>query len=183
MEFMRGFTAARELHARAAEAGCFVESVCLGASLVDAMLRVGLVLQHQLDTRTREVPVELVLQDPGDKAISERQMFKRARDAAVIDSDTFDVLSALYDDRNRVIHRYVISRISTSDVLDIAIRYERAIQGLTARIHDIEAQQVREGVGITVSGPKVAGAEGQAFLDEFSESKHTEALARLIRGS
>jgi hypothetical protein len=48
--FMRGFSAAAELDARAARLGCFVECVCLTASVIDGLLRMGLILKHQLDT-------------------------------------------------------------------------------------------------------------------------------------
>ena len=152
-DFLAGFAAARELHARAGTAGCFVESVCLGASVVDALLRVGLVLQHQLDTRTREIPVSVIFQGPADPALSEREIYKRALKQLVIDQTLFDGLQRLYDDRNRVIHRYIISRITTSDVLGIAVRYEEMIQKLNERIYHIEERQIQEQVGISESGP------------------------------
>src|SRR5437660_12683154 len=63
-EFISGFAAARELHARAGNAGSFVDSVCLGASLVDALRRVSLVLQPQRDHRTRDIPLDLVSHGP-----------------------------------------------------------------------------------------------------------------------
>jgi len=180
-EFISGFAAARELHARAGKAGSFVESVCLGASLVDALLRVGLVLQHQLDHRMRDIPLDLVLQGPSDKPVSEREIYRRAQAQLVIDDSIFQELQRLYDERNRVIHRYVISRITTSDVLDIAIRYETMVQSLSERIHAIEKRQIEEGVGITVAGPTLEGTEGQRFLEKLADEKHTSILAKIIR--
>lgn len=59
--FLSGFAAARELHARAGTAGAFIECVCLGTSLVDALLRVGLALKHQLEQNTRDIPQDLIL--------------------------------------------------------------------------------------------------------------------------
>jgi len=182
MDFMAGFTAARELHARAGTAGCFVECVCLGASLVDAFLRVGLVLQYQLNNRTRDIPLSLIFQGPADPALSEREIYRRALAASVIDNDTFTCLQALYDQRNRVVHRYVISRITTSDVLDIATKYEEMISLLSKRIYEIEEQQIKEGVGITARGPALKGDEGKRFLQEIADEKHTPALARILRG-
>lgn len=182
-EFLAGFTAARELHARAGDHGSFVESVCLGASLVDALLRVGLVLQHQLDNRTRDIPLDLVFQGPADKPISEREIYERARTRHVIDEALYDEVQRLYDDRNRVIHRYVISRITTSDVLDIAIRYERMIQSVSAQVHWLENRQIEEQVGITVSGPPFEGEDAKRWFEELADQKHTAALGKLIRGS
>jgi hypothetical protein len=187
MDFLAGFTAARELHARAGSAGCFVECVCLGASLVDALLRVALVLQYQLDHRTRDIPLGLVFQGPSDPAISEREIYRRARGQLVIDTPTFDDLQRLYDDRNRVIHRYIISRITTSDVLDIAMRYERMIEKLNERIYALEERQIEEQVGITVRGPSPQNDEERGFLKDWiknmADEKHTPILGKLIRGS
>jgi len=182
-DFMAGFAAARELHARAGNAGSFVECVCLGASLVDALLRVGLILQYQLHNRTRDIPLDLVFQGPSDQPVSEREIYKRAQAQHVIDDRMFEELQRLYDDRNRVIHRYVISRITTSDVLNIAIRYERMVQALTERLHAIEARQIEERVGITVPGPAFEGDDARRWLEELADEKHTPVLAKMLRGS
>ena len=181
-EFMAGFAAARELHSRAGIAGSFVECVCLGASLTDAMLRIALILQKQLDNHTREIPLELIFQGTDDKAISEREIYRRSLARSVIDDATFAQLQLLYDKRNCVVHRYIISRITTADVLDIAIEYERMIQTLSKRIHELEEQQIRDGVGITVQGPQLLGEEGRRFLEEFADAKHTSSLAQVLRG-
>src|SRR6266478_3517873 len=123
-EFIVGFAAARELHSRAGTVGSFIECVCLGASLTDAMLRVGIILQHQLDNRTGEIPLDLIFQGEKDRQISEREIYRRALAISVIENGTFTRLQTLYDERNPVVHRYVISRITTSDVLNIAMEYE-----------------------------------------------------------
>ncbi len=102
--------------------------------------------------------------------------------ALVIDESMFTQLQALYDERNRVIHRYIVSRITTSEVLDIAIRYEHMIEALTKRLNEIEERQIRENVGITVRGPALGGKEGRRFMEEFSDRKHAPALAKLLRG-
>lgn len=180
-DFINGVAAATELHNRASEAGAFVESVCLGASLVDATLRIGVVLQEQIKKRSRDIPLELVFQGPKDNAISERDIYRHALAASVIDESTFTQLQSLYDDRNRVIHRYIISRITTSETLDIAIRYQHMIEALRKRIWEIEEQQIRENVGITVRGPAIEGEEGLRFVEECADKKHTPTLAKLLR--
>ena len=181
-EFMAGFTAAQELQFCAAKIGSFIECVCLGASLIDAMLRIGIILQHQLNNRTGEIPFDLIFQGEKDGAISEREIYRRALAISVIDNDTFTRLQGLYDERNRVVHRYIISRITTSDVLDTAIVYEEMINALSKRIYEIEEQQINEGVGITVRGPALEGDEGKRLLEEMADEKHTQHLAQLLRG-
>jgi hypothetical protein len=167
---------------RAAKVGSFLESVCLGASLIDAMLRIGIILQHQLNNRTAEIPLDLIFQGEKYGAISEREIYRRALAISVIDNDTFTRLQGLYDERNRVVHRYIISRITTSDVLNTAIAYEQMITALSKRIYEIEEQQINEGVGITVRGPALEGDEGKRILEEIADEKHTQHLAKLLRG-
>jgi hypothetical protein len=116
-----------------------------------------------------------------DRPISERDIYRRALAASVIDDSAFAQLQALYDERNRVIHRYIITRITTSEVLDIAIRYQHMIEALHKRLWEIEERQIRENVGIIVRGPELEGDEGRRFMEEFSEEKHTPALAKLLR--
>jgi hypothetical protein len=82
-----------------------------------------------------------------------------------------------------VIHRYIISRITTSDVLDIAIRYENMVQFLSDRVHTIEEQQIERGVGITVRGPVLEGDEGRRCVEELANKKHTSVLGKIIRNS
>lgn len=104
----------------------------------------------------------------------------RVHAISVIDDAMFARLQTLYDQRNRVVHRYVISRITTSDVLNIAIEYEEIISALSKRIYEIEEQQIKEGIGITVRGPALEGEEGKRFLEEIADEKHTQALAKLL---
>jgi len=178
-EFMAGFAAAVELHSRATRNGSFVECICLGASIIDAMLRVGLILKTQLDSNSLNIPRELVLQESGDKAITERAIYRNARDAEILTEGQFRSLSSLYDERNRVIHRYVISRIATTDVLLIAVAYEKMIAEIGSIITHLEYEQVRLGVGMTVSGPDT----NRETLEELADEKHAKWLGALLRGS
>lgn len=182
-DFMAGFAAARELHSRAGKNGSFVECVCLGASITDAMLRIGLILQYQINEKSRDIPLELVLQEPNDDPISEREIYRRAASASVINATTLAQLQALYTKRNSVMHRYVISRITTADVLEIASQYEKVIEELSKRIYKLEETQIELKVGITVEGPDIEGKEGKQFIESFADEKHTPELARLLRGS
>jgi hypothetical protein len=178
-QFMVGFTAAAELHQRASKNGSLVECVCLGASVIDAALRVGLVLQHQLATGTTEIARELVIQEQSDKQISEREIYRRAKDSGLIDETLFNLITALYNDRNRVIHRYVISRITTAEVFTIARSYEAAFGKVSAVVGALELKQIQSGIGMTKAGPEFDRASLEALADE----KHTPEFGALLRGS
>ena len=94
-DFIAGFAAAVELRTRAGELGAFIESVCLGATVIDGALRIGLILKHQRITGTSEILPELLYQAEDDKPVSERVVYRRAREQEVIDEATAFV-SACY---------------------------------------------------------------------------------------
>ena len=76
--FMNGFTASVQLSQRAGEDGFFIEYTCLIASIIDGLLRIGLILNYQLENRTDDVLDSLLYQSDEDKIISERHIYKMA---------------------------------------------------------------------------------------------------------
>ena len=172
VRFMNAFAAASQLLARAGQSGFFVEYVCLATSVVDATLRMGLILRHQIETKSNDIPDEYLLQSEEAKIISERQVYRDALEQRVIDEPLFERLEELYKKRNRVIHRYIISDISTNHVLEIGIEYERVIPEVTKHVEKIESEQIQLGVGMTVAMPAVGKEEMQELLDEMSSKKH-----------
>ncbi len=171
-EFIGGFTAAIELHNRAGRLGAFVESVCLAATVIDAALRIGLILKHQLNTQSPELLDELLFQGKGDKAILERGIYRRALDQGVIDQPLFEKLESLYEQRNRVVHRYIISELTTQGVLDIALAFDKAIHEVSAAIGVLEHEQVQKGIGMTRS--EAVQFELKEFFD-LASGKHGDA--------
>lgn len=168
---MNGFVAAYKLLTRAGRNGFFVEYVCLATSVIDAMLRVGLVLQHQIKTQTDEIPDEVLYQGKGAKIITEREIYREALKEGIIDEELFAELNKLYDQRNMVVHRYIISDITTRRVLDIGIRYEKIILVIGEEIRRLEEKQIELGIGMTVSGSEVTKSQ----LDEMSAKKHDDS--------
>lgn len=148
--FMKSFAATVELESRAAKQGCFVECIVLSAAVIDATLRMGLILKHQLDTSTNSLLDDLLHQEEADRGISEREIYRRSLSNQIIDQVSFDKLNNLYDRRNRVIHRYCISLITTKDVLDIASEYAELKHEVSDFVAKLEKEQIRLGVGMTV---------------------------------
>jgi len=176
---MEGFSAAVELKGRAQQQGSFIESVCLSASIIDGVLRMGLILKHQLDTASDALLEELLHQAEEDAIVSERDMYRRARDAGIVDSATYTELEALYRDRNRAGHRYIISRITTADVLDIAIRMEALEGRVSDQVANLEEEQIRLGVGMTRRGN---GAVDRDSVLHLAKRKHgNDELAKALR--
>jgi uncharacterized protein YutE (UPF0331/DUF86 family) len=177
--FMTGFTAAVELDKRAAKEGCFVECVVLSAAVIDGTLRMGLILKHQLETNSKDLIDELLYQEEDGKGISEREIYRRALAKNIITQETHDSLSALYARRNRVIHRYIISMITTKDVLDIACEYDSLKHEVSDYVAELEKEQIRLGIGMTVSGDSENLSE---TLEEIAIAKHgDDDLAEALR--
>lgn len=179
-DFIAGLTAAVELHARAAELGAFIESVCLGATVIDGALRIGIILKRQLVTGTSEILPELLYQAEDDKPVSERAVYQRARELDVIGDALFQKLELLYQQRNRVVHRYIISELTTQDILNIALDYQDAIGYVSGAVAKLENEQIRKRVGMTRS--EDLPFELREFF-ELSKHKHGgEQLASRLRG-
>jgi uncharacterized protein YutE (UPF0331/DUF86 family) len=167
--FLNGFVAACELLHRAAKEHCLVEYICLAASVIDANLRIALILQHQLATSSAEVLNGLLYQAEEDEIITERTIYKRALEQQVIDAAIFAKLEELYARRNRVIHRYVISDITTLEVLEIASGYERIIPVINKITSDLEERQEKLQIGMLGSGELGAAL---SKLSNMSGEKH-----------
>ena len=151
-QFMDGFVGAAELLQRAAQNGFFIEYICLAASVIDGALRIGLILQHQLQTQSSEPLEDLLLQTETDPIVSEREIYRRAARDAVIDSGLSHKLEDLYSMRNRVVHRFIISEITTQQVLQIATEFEQTLAAVNAAVGLLEAKQVELSVGMSRSG-------------------------------
>jgi hypothetical protein len=123
--FLRGVGAAHNLLADAIESkSSFIEQVCLSATLIDGLLRLSLVMEHQLETGKGVVDPMLLYQGKRQrKFIPEREIYKRAQNEKIITKVIERKLNVLYDKRNIIIHRYLISEIKTIEVIQIAKKY------------------------------------------------------------
>lgn len=175
---MDGFVAAAQLLQRAAQNGFFIEYICLAASVIDGSLRIGLILKHQLKTGSSEVSEELLLQTDADPIVSEREIYRRAVREVVIDSDLVHKLDELYTKRNSVVHRFIISELTTHEVLQIASEFEQILPAVNAAVVALETKQVELGVGMSRSG-ELPGLGRR--LGDMSAKKHgNPLLAKLL---
>ena len=168
-KFLEGYDAAIQLLKRAGEDGFIVEYVCLATSIIDASLRIALVLRHQLDSKSSEIPTALLYQGADDKIISERKIYEKARDANVLPQGMFEELERLYAERNRVVHRYIISEITTARVFELAVRYESLLPRIFEITSGLEEEQVRTGIGMTRSSGGPPESE-ENLWDEISRN-------------
>lgn len=179
---MNGLVAAVQLLSRAGTNGFFIEYVCLSTSVIDATLRIGIILKHQLKSHNNEIIDELLFQSEEDKIISEREIYRKALKEGIITQALFAQLENLYRKRNKIIHRYIISDITTKQVLGIGIQYEKIIPKISNRIKKLEERQLELGIGMTTSDSDRTKSQMKSQLEEMSAEKHqNEMLNRALK--
>jgi len=163
--FLQGVGAAALILSKAVKNKAFIEATCLLANQIDALLRIGIVLKNQLINGNNDIEIEWIYQGLADKKKSEKDIYKKALDLGIIDQTVYDELFKLYDDRNRVIHRFIISEITLAEVEEIAYQYYKQQEAINKIIYDLEAEQITLGIGMTTTADKVQGeAEHLDFI-------------------
>ena len=181
-DFMNGFAAATQLLNRAGQDGFFVEYVCLATSVIDAMLRICLILEHQIKSQTKEYPDGLLFQTDKDKIISEREIYKRTLKEKIITRFLFAQLEQLYKRRNKIVHRYIISDITTRQVLEVGIAYEEMISAISNKTKELEARQIALGIGMVELDSETAESSVRSQIDEMAAKKHKDsALVQALK--
>ncbi|OJW81538.1 MAG: hypothetical protein BGO69_09135 [Bacteroidetes bacterium 46-16] len=146
--FSRGFLGAKILLERAKVADSLLELLVLNATVLDATLRLGIILATQLREKNDVVPRELIIQE--SKAfISERKVYSLAKDEGILDDADFTEVSELYDFRNVAIHRYFISGMEYREIEPMIDRYETISSKASQRLRMLEDEQVAKGIGMT----------------------------------
>ena len=185
--FMKGFAAAVQLSHRAAENGSFIEAICLSASIIDALLRIGLILDNQLKTKTDRILNELLYQADDKKIVTERNVYKLALKEKIITKIIYENLNKFYYERNKVVHQYIISDITTDKVLFIAEEYFDMVHTIKDSIRKLEDEQIRLGIGMTKSNsdvPESVRKRANDFLNFTVTEKHGNPnLAKNLRSN
>lgn len=153
-QFLSGMAAACVKFNEAVEKRAAIECIILGAAIIDGQLRMALILTAQLQTNTRSIQEELLCQADDDRGVSERFIFKRCLDAAIIDEPLFRRLTAAYDKRNKIIHRYLLSDANYAFATALVLEYADLIEAVKQVVLRIESEQIRLGRGMTVAGPE-----------------------------
>ena len=148
--FLSGVGAAHNLLVDAIESRTsFTEQVCLSTALIDGLLRLSLVMKQQLDTGTGIVDPMLLFQGKRQKKyIPERIIYERATKEKIIIKVIEKKLNFLYDKRNIIIHRYLISDIKTKDVIIVSRQYIRLYLVIKERHRTIHNKLVQKDIGM-----------------------------------
>lgn len=161
--FMASMAATIDLRNRALESRSFIEYVVLSANNIDALLRLSIILTNQLEQKNKNIDTSYLFQGKEDKPIWEKEIYKKALSKKIISNELFDKLYKLYEERNKVVHRYIITDIRTKDLRNIALKYSEIEDTVSTIVGELEQKQFKEKVGIygTESPPerKIKGIE------------------------
>ena len=148
--FLSGVAAAYNLLVDAIKSKTtFTEQVCLSATLIDGLLRLSLVMKQQIATGKGIVDPMLLFQSKRQKKyIPEREIYKRARVEKIITKAIEKKLNSLYNKRNIIVHRYLISDIKTKDVILISRKYIRLFLEIKERHRTVHNKLVQKNIGM-----------------------------------
>jgi hypothetical protein len=136
--FTHSVSAARLLMSRAHENGSLIEGLVLYASIVDAFLR--LLIAHATGEREGTVTHLDLRYFRHDETLwmNERKVYEAAHSCGVLSESERRELDELYDFRNVVIHRFIISGITYDQIGPRLDQYEAIFRRLRAQLEDIE---------------------------------------------
>jgi hypothetical protein len=158
--FHDSLAASHDLLFSAIESESYIEIIAIAANQIDAYLRLSIVIAKQIAAKTNDIDVKYFFQVDGEWGIMERKIYEHAIEVGVIDDEKSNELNALYQLRNRVIHRYIISNIKTRDLVEIAARYLASLESVRLILAKFENMQANEEYG--VYGKKFGGINTDA---------------------
>lgn len=126
----------------------YIEVITISANQIDAFLRLCIVIAKQLKDCTDDIDVKYLFQEDNERGIMERKIFDHSLKYDVLNQQIHKELNSLYQLRNRVIHRYIISNIKTRDLIDIAARYLEASETVRLTLRGLEHKQADEQHGV-----------------------------------
>lgn len=155
--FLQGMGASVMILKNAIGNKAFIEAICILANQIDSLLRIAIVLKNQLINKDFEIEQQWIYQGATDKKKSEKDIYKASKELGIIDDNIFNALYKLYDDRNRVIHRFIISEITLAEVEEICCDYYETREEIKLIVDNLETEQVDLGIGMTTMDESEGG--------------------------
>lgn len=139
--FTGALAASHDLLSSAIESESYIEIIAISANQIDAYLRLSIVIVKQLNDQTDDIDIRYLFQADNERGMMERKVFDHSLKYGVSNQELYDEMGSLYQLRNRVIHRYIISNIKTRDLVDIASRYLNAVEKVRLILRKFEDKQ------------------------------------------
>lgn len=162
--YMSSIATIMSLKNNAVDRESYIEYIVFSANHIDALLRLSIVLTDQINNRTEEIDLKLLFQSESDKPIMERAIYQKCLELNIISNIIFNELENLYKERNKVIHRFIITDIRTEDILKLAVDYGKVFDKVDNIISTLEKGQIELGVGIWGKNPSKGMSEEEREL-------------------
>lgn len=167
--FYGSLGASFDLIYKAIDSESFVELVVISSNQIDAFLRLSIILHNQISKESNEIESKYLFQGENEKGINERIIYTEAHSLGIIDDDLNKELNDLYNLRNRVIHRYIISYLKTRDIINISHDYLVLHEKVRLILRGLEQLQSKMGIGIYGQGLK--------SIDDINENDRRRVYA------
>jgi uncharacterized protein YutE (UPF0331/DUF86 family) len=167
--FLASLASSYDLLNNALKNESYIEMIVILANQIDAFLRSSIIIKEQLENQTNDIDVKYIFQANNEGGINERKIYKKAHELNIINDETLKELNDLYDCRNRVIHRYIISFIKTRDIIKIAYDYLVLKEKVRLILKEYEERQYGKGFGVY--------GTGYSITDEFDETDYKRAYS------
>lgn len=180
--FLASLVASYDLLENALESDSYIEIIVIVSNQIDAYLRSSIIIHQQLKNKTNNIEIKYIYQRNKERGILERQIYQKALNLKIIDSILFKKLNTLYNKRNQVIHRYIISNFKTKDFIKIVLNYLKMSEKIRKICGSYEEKQF--GIGYGVYGKGFSKKDKFSFGDKqrvFSMANDKHLLKKLER--
>ena len=183
-KFMASLAASFDLRNNALECGAVIELIVIIANQIDAYLRMALMLKQQLDEQSDRIDIVLLFQGENDPPMMERAIYKKALSENIISQALFANLELLYKERNKIIHRYIITDFKTRTTYHVAADYEDIAEQVRDALSKVEERQANEKIGIYKAGlpdmDNVPEEEKRLVYSRVNDKHLVKGLSRKI---
>jgi len=146
-KFNASLAASFDLKNKAIKSSSFIELIIINANQIDAYLRLCIVHKFQTIENTILFKLDYLYQGDNDKPIMEKKIYDKAKEMNILSEEQHNKLCKLYDLRNKVVHRYIITDIKTMELRKISYDYELLCENIRLILADIETEQFEKKVG------------------------------------
>lgn len=180
--FQAALAASYDLLDSAIKSDSFIEVIAIAANQIDAFLRLSIVIAIQLKNQSDEVPLRYIFQADNERGFVERKIYDDALKYNVIKDDHYKELNSLYQLRNRVMHRYIISDIKTRDLPSIAAKYIEASEEVRLILRDLEDAQKKCQHGVYGKKfMKSSEADDEVIKQLFADVNDKHLIRKFVR--
>jgi len=151
-KFNASLAASFDLKNKAIKNRSYIELIIIIANQIDAYLRLCIVHKFQIIEETSLFKLEFLYQSENDRPIMEKKIYDKAKDMGILSEEQHIQLYQLYDLRNKVVHRYIITDIKTMELSRICFDYELICEEIRLILVSIENEQFEKNIGYHGTG-------------------------------